>query len=54
MNKEELTHLLEKVASGDISPEEAANNIRLKSYTDLGFAKVDTSRELRQDRKSVV
>ena len=45
MNKEELTHLLEKVASGDISPEEAANNIRLKSYTDLGFAKVDKTKK---------
>ena len=54
MNKEELTHLLEKVASGDISPEEAANNIRLKSYTDLGFAKVDTSRELRQGMSEVI
>lgn len=54
MNKEELTEILKQVEQKNISPEEAAEKIRLKSFTDLGFAKVDTSRELRQGMSEVI
>ena len=54
MNKEELNNLLENVASGAISPKEAADSIKLESFKDLGFAKVDTNRELRQGMSEVI
>ena len=54
MNKEELNNLLENVASGAISPKEAADSIKIESFKDLGFAKVDTNRELRQGMSEVI
>ena len=54
VNKEELNNLLENVASGAISPKEAADSIKLESFKDLGFAKVDTNRELRQGMSEVI
>ena len=53
VNKEELNNLLENVASGAISPKEAADSIKIESFKDLGFAKVDTNRELRQGMSEV-
>ena len=54
VNKEELNNLLENVASGAISPKEAADSIKIESFKDLGFAKVDTNRELRQGMSEVI
>ncbi|MGN0316926.1 MAG: nickel pincer cofactor biosynthesis protein LarB [Lachnospira sp.] len=54
MNKQELNDLLKKVAAGEVSPELAADNIKLSSYTDLGYAKLDTGRELRQGMSEVI
>ena len=54
VNKEELNNLLENVASGAISPKEAADCIKIESFKDLGFAKVDTNRELRQGMSEVI
>ena len=44
MNKEELKNLLNEVANGNVSPDEAASRIRLTTYEDMGFAKIDTAR----------
>lgn len=54
MNKTELTALLKKVESGDISAKEAADRIRLDSYDDLGYAKIDVQRGIRQGANEVV
>ena len=54
MNKEELKALLCDVADGNVSPDEAASRIRLTSYEDLGFAKIDTARGLRQGADEVI
>jgi NCAIR mutase (PurE)-related protein len=43
-----LRDLLDQVASGVVSAEEAAGTLRDLPFADLGFAKVDHHRELRQ------
>lgn len=54
MNKEELKKLLLDVAEGNISSEEAAAKIKLQPYDDLGFAKIDTHRGMRQGAEEVI
>ena len=48
MRPEEVKELLEKVRSGDVEPDEALQALRRLPVTDLGFAQLDTHRELRQ------
>ena len=47
MNPEHLQRLLEAVASGEVSPEAALKDLAELPYADLGFAKLDLHRELR-------
>jgi NCAIR mutase (PurE)-related protein len=49
-----LGELLESVASGATSPEEARRALRDLPFADLGFAKVDHHRELRQGACEIV
>ena len=49
-----LGELLESVASGVTSPEEARRALRDLPFADLGFAKVDHHRELRQGACEIV
>src|SRR5437660_12712465 len=49
-----LGQLLESVASGATSPEEARRALRDLPFADLGFAKVDHHRELRQGACEIV
>src|SRR5712692_2931482 len=49
-----LGQLLESVASGATSPEEARRALRDLPFSDLGFAKVDHHRELRQGACEIV
>ena len=49
-----LRHLLSRVAGGEVSPAEAAQTLRDLPFTDLGFAKVDHHRELRQGACEIV
>ena len=46
--------LLEKVKSGDISPEEAEKALKLASFEELGYAKPDISREARSGFPEVI
>lgn len=48
MDKTSLTKLMEDVRSGAISPDDAADRLRDLPFEDLGFAKVDHHRSLRQ------
>lgn len=54
MNKEELRKMLEQVAEGKISPNDAAMKIRTAPYKDLNFAKIDTHRGIRQGIPEVI
>lgn len=47
MNSQQIRQLLEAVASGALSPEEALRDLAELPYADLGFAKLDLHRELR-------
>lgn len=47
MNPQQLRRLLESVANGDLSPDQALAGLAELPYADLGFAKLDLHRELR-------
>jgi NCAIR mutase (PurE)-related protein len=54
MNKQETLSVLEKVKSGDISPEDALLKLCTEPFENLGYAKVDHHRELRQGVPEVI
>ena len=54
MNKDELKELLEKVACGEVSTDEALTKIKLQPYEDLGYAKIDCHRGIRQGANEVI
>ncbi len=54
MNKKELSELLNKVASGEIKPEEAILDIKIEPFKEMGFAKLDTHRGVRQGMAEVI
>jgi NCAIR mutase (PurE)-related protein len=51
---EEVRRLLESVSAGIVSVEDALNTLRWAPYEDLGYARVDTHRELRTGVPEVV
>src|SRR5687767_15414956 len=58
MNGSDLHHLLHQLQRGEIEPASAAERIlqalRAAPFEDLGFARVDTHRELRQGFPEVI
>lgn len=54
MNKSDILAILNGVKQGEISPNEALEKINIKSYEELGFANVDTSRSLRHGVGEVI
>ena len=46
--------ILEKVASGEMTPEEAELQLKMKPFVDLGFAKPDLHRGIRQGIPEVI
>lgn len=50
----ELRELLEKLKDGSLSIDDAIQNINAAGYTDMGFAKLDTSREQRSGFPEVI
>lgn len=54
MEQRELKELLSAVAAGEVSPEDAAVELRMAPYSDLGFAKVDHHRGIRQGVSEVI
>jgi NCAIR mutase (PurE)-related protein len=58
MNRQQLRDLLDRVQSGDVTPEAALQPLlqflRQKPYDDLGFARVDNHRNARQGFPEVV
>ena len=54
MEKRDLDELMRAVAAGEMPPEEAVAALRREPYEDLGFAKVDHHRGIRQGISEVV
>lgn len=54
MKTDLIRHLLEKVKLGEMKVEEALEKLKVLPYQDLGFAKIDTHRELRRNYPEVI
>ena len=54
MKKSELTEILNDVKTGKLSVDGAVDKIKLEPFQDIGYAKVDTQRELRQGIAEVI
>ena len=54
MTTDKLKQLLEDVARGDTSPEQALGRLKSLPFEDLGFARVDHHRVLRQGFPEVI
>lgn len=54
MDAESLNKLLEEVASGSISVDQAMRELQIAPFKDLGYAKVDTHRGIRQGVSEVI
>ncbi len=54
MDKHELKTLLEKVKSGETTPDEAVAAMRLAPFTELGYATLDDHRDLRTGTGEVI
>src|ERR671916_225877 len=54
MDEATLTALLDDVRAGTVAPDDAVARLRRLPYADLGFAKVDHHRSLRQGRPEAV
>ena len=53
-SKEDILNLLNKIKAGDLSPEQALDKLRTEPFSDLGYAKVDHHRSLRQGVGEVI
>ncbi|MFP6626217.1 MAG: nickel pincer cofactor biosynthesis protein LarB [Deltaproteobacteria bacterium] len=54
MNRDALKELLQRVSQGQLSAEEAAEELKDLPFSDLGFARVDNHRELRNGIPEVI
>jgi NCAIR mutase (PurE)-related protein len=54
MTKGELEQILQNVKDGTLSVEHAITEIKAEPFRDIGYAKIDTQRELRQGEAEVI
>ena len=54
MEEREARELLRRVASGEVAPDEALVKLKTAPFEDLGYAKVDLQRGLRQGVAEVI
>ena len=54
MNKQETLRILQKIQAGSMSPEDALSKLCAEPFEDLGYAKPDHHRELRQGVPEVI
>ena len=54
MSQKDILHTLQAVRDGELSPQDAMLRLKLEPFQDLGFAKVDHHRELRQGVAEVI
>ena len=53
-NKQEILELLRRVAAGSVKPEDALLHLKEEPFEDLGYAKVDFHRSVRQGTSEVI
>ena len=54
MYRDEILRLLREVREGSVEPDEALKSLKLAPFEDLGYAKIDVHRELRQGVPEVI
>ena len=54
MSQHDILSILQSVRDRSLSPEEAMTRLKLEPFQDLGYAKVDHHRELRQGVPEVI
>ena len=54
MGNQEILRILENIKAGNLSPEEAMLKLRLEPFEDLGYAKIDHHRKIRQGTAEVI
>ncbi|MDF1496118.1 nickel pincer cofactor biosynthesis protein LarB [Caproiciproducens sp. CPB-2] len=54
MEQQKTLELLQKVKDGELSPQEAVLKLKMSPYEDLGYAKIDLHRGLRQGIPEVI
>ncbi len=54
MEQKDMLALLERVKSGELSPQQAADQLAAPAYEDLGYARVDHQRARRQGAAEVI
>lgn len=54
MNQAELKCMLEEVAKGNMKPDDALQQIRIEPFKDIGIAKIDMHRGIRQGISEVI
>ena len=54
MSQENIYHILERVQSGQLSAKDAITMLKLEPFQDLGYAKIDHHREIRQGQPEVI
>src|SRR5262245_32661960 len=54
MNRTQLAQLLQNIAAGQVTPEAGLEQLRFLPYEDLGFARIDHHRSLRQGVPEVI
>jgi NCAIR mutase (PurE)-related protein len=54
MKQEKMLELLQQVRSGELAPEQALHQLEFEPVEDLGFARVDLHRQLRQGAAEVI
>ena len=54
MSNLDILHILQQVKDGELEPEDAVTKLKLEPFQDLGFAKVDHHREVRQGVSEII
>ena len=54
MGNQEILRILENIKAGNLSPEEAMLKLRLEPFEDLGYAKIDHHRKIRQGTAEII
>ena len=54
MEQQEILNLLQQVADGSVTPQQAQLQLKMAPFEDLGFAKLDHHRALRQGVAEVI
>ncbi len=54
MEKRDIKQLLDDVAAGEVSPDDALLSLRHEPFAEMGYAKVDTHRSVRQGVSEII